>query len=118
MEFQTTEAYLSGAVCGPIWWPVGAMCGRPLRKDLRGTWGFMPRDGQQWSFHDALLSLLSQEGGDFQNAQFAADTVIVIVRKKFFAPGRYAFHRREIEIAKLAPDLVADAYSSDFMGED
>jgi len=60
MTFRTTAAYLSGGVCGPIWLPPGLVCGRPLRHNLRGVWGFY-RDGD--SFRSALLSLLCREGG-------------------------------------------------------
>lgn len=119
-QFRTTAAYLSGGICGAIWWPVGEMCGKPIRTNMRGIWGFMP-EGEQLSFRNALLSLLMKEGGDFQNAEFTADTVIRIERRQVDSPGKYTVHVKEIEIGRLADcaDLVnADAYVGDFMSDD
>lgn len=115
-QYKTTAAYLSGAICGPMWWPVGALCGKPLRKDLRGIRGFYSKGD---TFRDALDSLLMKEGGDFRHAQFTADTVIRIERKRIDAPGKWSLHVKEIELVKSAPNLVnEDAYTGDFLGED
>lgn len=117
-QFRTTAAYISGGICGPIWWPVGQVCGKLVKADARGLRGFYD-DGD--SFRDALLSYLTREGGDFQSATFTADTVLRIERRRVDGPGKYAVHVREIELAKLpdCADLVdPDHYCGDFLGED
>ena len=116
-QFQTTAAYVSGGICGSIWWPVGQCCGKTIQKDLRGhPWAIMNDGG---SFFDALDRLLMEEGGDFSGPRFTADTVIRIERRKHEAPGKYTMHVKEIEVARLCSDLVdADHYTSDFFGEE
>ena len=111
--FRTSAAYFSGAVCGHMWMP-DAMAGKPMHKSIRGIWGFMP-EGEGYTFRDALLRLVRSEGGDFQNAQFSADSEIVIERRENLGPGKYRVHIRRVEVAKLAPDLVnPEAYTGDF----
>ncbi len=117
-KFKTTAAYLSGGVCGPIWWPVGAMCGRPLRADLRRGY---PSFDKGDTFREGLLSVLTREGGDFQNAQFTADTRIVVERRAVDGVGKYRIHVKELELASLedCADLVnEEAYTGDFSGEE
>lgn len=115
MKFKTTSAYLSGAICGKMWMPA-ILAGKPVNKSLRGIWGFM-EEGD--SFVDALHSLLMRDGGDFQNAKFSADSVIRIERKTRNEGGTYSVHVKEIEVSKLAPDLVLpNTFSSDFFGEE
>jgi hypothetical protein len=65
-HYNTTAAYISGGICGPIRWPYGAIAGRPLRKNLRGRWGILDRFTEPASFREALLRLLCEEGGEFQ----------------------------------------------------
>ena len=116
MKFKTTAAYLSGAICGKLWMP-SAMAGKPIQKQLRGAWGFFDKGD---TFKEALNSLLMKEGGDFQNAQFSADTVIRVERKTAGSAGRYEVHVREIEIAKLCDcgHLVnQEAFAGDFFNE-
>ena len=116
MTYQTTAAYISGGICGPIWQP-GHFCGKTVKKDLRGhPWAIMNDGG---SFFDALDRLLMEDGGDFRHARFTADTVIRIERRKHEAPGKYTMHVKEIEVARLCSDLVdADHYTSDFFGDE
>ena len=115
MAYQTTAAYVSGGICGPLWQP-GYFCGKTVKKDLRGRWGFFAKGD---TFRDALDSLLMKDGGDFNGAKFTADTVIRIERRKHEAPGKYSMHVKEIEAARLCSDLVdADHYTSDFFGEE
>jgi hypothetical protein len=119
MQFRTTAAYLSGGVCGHMWMP-NAMAGKPLNKNARGPWGFFDRFTEPASFRDALLSLLSEEGGDFQDAAFTADTVFRIERRRRTDKG-YEVHVWEREVAQLpdCADLVnCEAYTGDFMPED
>jgi len=119
-SFKTTAAYLSGAVCGPIWWPVGALCGTPLRADMRGMWAY-PRFDKGDTLRDWLLSLLTHKSGDFQSAQFTADTVIRVERKAIDGAGKYRVHVKELRVGDLpdCDDLVnEDAYVGDFLGEE
>lgn len=115
-KFKTTAAYVSGAICGEIWWPVGALCGLPVQFDLDGYGGF--EKGACSTFADVLESYLRRNGGDFQNAMFSEDSEVVIERLLVEAPGRYKVHVRRIPVAKVCPDLVRpDTFASDFFGE-
>lgn len=112
------EAYLSGGICGPIWWPVGEICGRPLRVNLRDKF---KRFSEPASFRDVLESVLMHEGGDFQSAKFSADTEIVFLRKTRTGGTTHQIRTRVRELASLPgfSDLVdADHFTSDFFGDD
>lgn len=121
MTFQTTAAYVSGGVCGKLWWPVGAMAGKPLNADLRREFGRLTGIDHV-SFRDVLDSILTENGGDFcGGASFTADSIIRIERRSVDGAGRYRVHVREREISELADcaDLVEpDSFVSDFMGDE
>ena len=114
-QFQTTAAYISGAICGPMWsGPKGAI---PFRTDIRRDF---KRAGDGATFRDVLLLLLAERGGDFQGAAFTADTTIRIERRTPCANGAYRVHVREREISAITDcaDLAdADAWTGDFMGD-
>ncbi len=116
MTFRTTAAYLSGAVCGALWSSNLHKAGLPLRVDLRSP--FNRIDGA--SFRDVLELILSEKGGDFNDAAFSSDTVVRIERRRVDAPGRYSVHVRELALSNIGcGDLVdADALASDFFGDD
>jgi hypothetical protein len=106
-HYSTTAAYISGGICGPIWWPYGVMGGRPLRRNLRGPRGILDRFTEPASFREALLSLLCEEGGDFQCPRFTGDTVIRVERRRVDAPGKYRLHVKELALDRLGcADLV------------
>jgi hypothetical protein len=112
------EAYLSGSICGPIWWPSGAVCGRPLRVDLHGKFR---RFSEPASFRDVLESVLMEEGGDFQSARFSADTELVFLRKTRIDQTTHQVRVRARELVNFSEfsDLVdSEHYTSDFMGYD
>lgn len=93
------------------------MCGKLIKKDLRGPWGFFDKGD---SFRDALDSLLCREGGDFQNAKFTEDTEIVIERTTPNISGKYQIHVRTRKISELknCADLVnKHRFVVDFLGE-
>ena len=118
--FKTTAAYVSGGICGEIWWPSGALCGTTISANLRGPWGIMDRFSEPASFRDALLSMLCSDGGDYQNPEFTEDTVIRVERRKITAPGKYQVHVYERAIKDLpnCADLVRDGvYACDFFGD-
>ena len=113
-----TEAYLSGGICGPIWWPVGELCGRPLRVNLQSKF---KRFSEPATFRDVLESILMSEGGDFQAAKFTADTEIVFLRKTLNSEKTYQVRVRARELISEPDfsDLVnSDCYVSDFMGDE
>lgn len=73
------------------------------------------------TFRDALLSTLNERGGDFQSAQFTADTTLTIKRVRTVKPNHYETRIKEIAISELpdCDDLVdQDCYSYDFDNED
>lgn len=114
--FRTTEAYVSGGICGSLWMPA-VLGGIPLRANLRDHWGIMDRFTEPASFRDALDSLLMEKGGDFQNPQFTADTRLCVIRRRTIAPGRQELHVWERDLTDCATltDLVnPDAYTGDF----
>lgn len=113
-----TEAYLSGGICGPIWWPSSAVCGRPLRVNLHDKF---KRFSEPASFRDVLESILMHEGGDFQSARFSADTELVFLRKTRSGPSCHQVRVRVRELLNQPEfsDLVdSEHFTSDFMGED
>jgi len=113
-----TEAYLSGGICGPIWWPTGSICSRPLRVNLKSKF---KRFSDPASFRDVLESVLREEGGDFQAAKFTVDTEIVLLRKTSLGAHKYQIRTRVRELCAKAEftDLVnSDVYTFDFMGDD
>lgn len=119
-QFKTTAAYLSGAICGRMWWPVGAMAGKPISIKARGPWGFMDCFSTHagTTLRDGLNHILNSEGGDFQNALFTDDTELVIERRAVDGPGKYRVHMKRIPVSSIDADLVApDTFASDFMGE-
>ncbi len=117
-RFYTTSATIKGALCGHIWMPQ-VKATLPITEDLHARFNrFSDKAGA--TFRDALLSTLNEKGGDFQSAQFTADTSLVITRCKFIGGSRstrFETKIREIPISELpdCEDLVdADTYSYDF----
>jgi len=73
------------------------------------------------AFRDALDVLLMEDGGDFRDALFSADTRITVIRRKVLAPGKYEIHVWERELSALldcAALVNADAYTGDFFGDE
>ena len=119
-KFETTAAYVSGAICGSIWQPGFGMCGIPHQFDVRRRIARFS-DPRGTTFRDILLHELMENGGHFQNARFSADTVLRIERSTRADGGRYVVHVRERPIAELrdCDDLIhADTFAGDFFGED
>lgn len=115
--WKTTEAYIYGGICGHLWMPA-VKAGKTHRVNLRGPFGAMDRFGERASFADVLDSVLANNGGDFQDARFTADTEIVVIRKRY-VQGGYQVHVKRIEVSRIDPDLVdADAYTGDFFGDE
>lgn len=118
--YKRMAAYLSGGICGDLWMPQ-VKAGKPFRANARGPWGFFDRFTEPASFREALLSVLAENGGDFRNPAFTADTVIRIERRKITGNYQYTVHVWERTIAELpdCEDLIdSEAYTGDFLGED
>jgi hypothetical protein len=98
-----------------------AMAGKLHRFDMRRRIERFS-DTAGITFRDALLSELIENGGDFQNAEFTADTVLRIERRAAEPNGKgYRVHVWERELSTLphCADLVnAEAYVCDFMGDE
>ena len=112
------NAWLSGAICGQMYWPVGQLGSININATCRGPWGFYSK-GDSW--RDALNSLLMKKGGDFSGSQFTADTVIRFELRVIDGPGRWHVRVKELAISELpnCADLVnADAMVSDFCHAD
>jgi hypothetical protein len=117
-KFHTVEAYLSGGITGTTWMPqvMGVI---PFRKSLRGPFGLMGRSSGRESFEDTLSLALSENGGDFQCAEFTSDTEIVIVRRRVDGPGRYTNRVKTIQLSDRFPDIVnRDVFTSDGFNDD
>lgn len=114
LQFRTTEARISGAIYGAMW--CGPMGYHLLDARLKGPFGCHQKG---FSLADTVDSLLMREGGDFQNASFAADSELIIVRQSLDVKGMRRVHTRTIPLARIAPDLVGDLECGDLMcGED
>lgn len=118
---RIASTYLDGAVCGRIWWPVGEMCGKPVRDDLRNRLDRMRDPEYRTSMRDVILSAWLDSIGDFQGgARFTADTEIVTRLRT--SDGRTVERRRALVDAPASwnvTDLVdPETYSWDFGGED
>lgn len=118
-RLHTLSARVEGALCGHIWMPA-VKATLAFSEDLHARFNrFSDKSGA--TFRDALLSALSERGGDFQNPSFTADTILIIKRIRNVRPGKSEIRIREIEISNLpdCADLVdADTYSYDFTEED
>ena len=115
--FRTQSAYVSGAICGRLWWPAGAMGGTLINEPLPSAF---KRCGPGASFNDALSLILCERGGDFQGASFTADTVVRIERVGYRNGARYVhvFEREIRDLYDCAGLADADCYVCDFFGDD
>lgn len=114
-KYHTTAAYVSGGICGRMWWPQ-VMGGKPIRDNLQSR---IKRFTEPATFQDTLNSLLNEDGGDFQDARFTEDTVIRIERVWVRENGYRNVHVKEIPVAKIDPDFVHEGMLvCDFFGED
>jgi hypothetical protein len=118
MKYHTTAAYVSGAICGHMWIPQ-SMGGLPHQFDLRGSINRFS-DSRGCSFRDILLHELIERGGDFQDARFAADTIVRVERIAIDGNMRHV-HVWEHQVSALpdCDDLIhADTYSGNFFEDE
>lgn len=103
---------LSGGITGTMWWPQaeGAIS---FRLDLSREIG---RFTEKPTLREALLHVLMEKGGDFQNSVFTADTCLTITARK---PDRMKSRTWEITSFPSIADMVnAEVYHSDFTWND
>jgi hypothetical protein len=114
---MTFQSYISGAVCGPIWWPVGQICGRPVSAALRQGPG-----RNEWERHgcatfaEACDAVLMNEGGDFQGCKFTADTLLIVRMTSGDGRSKRTIEKT-FELSKLpgcAEYVDSDHYACDF----
>ena len=95
---------ISGAITGEMWMPQ-VRGGRYIAQDIEDT---RARIGPgRASIERTLLSILRQEGGDFQNALFTADTEIIFEfysRPKFCANCGHKFEHKAVSVANSCPE--------------
>lgn len=103
-------AWISGAICGDTWMPQ-VLCGKGINIDLHRE---MKRFSEPASFRDVLLHILMEQGGDFQNPEFTADTVIRI-EHTYPEPKGWKVRVKEIELSRIdCEDLTCEHESCEF----
>jgi hypothetical protein len=117
MTPKQTSVRLDGAICGYTWMPQ-SMAGIPTHANLQSEAARLatPPD----SMRDILLHVLMEKGGDFQDARFSADTLIIVGHHWQSGPVSKS-HARYVRVADWpgCEDLIhADADSSDFIPEE
>lgn len=117
VKFRTTSAYVSGAIVGTMWMP---SCKGALQYSSDARSKNKRITGGRVTLRDLLESMLREDGGDFQDSQFSADTVLCI--KRVAVNGSYSrvhVYEREISALPDCADLVnTEIYSNDFNNED
>lgn len=121
-SYRTTAAYVSGGICGSLYWLIGAPGGKPINLDIRPQIRRFGPNSSGVTFRDVLDHLLMEHGGDFQSARFTADTVIRVERRRMIGPTTQAIHVFERPIlewssADLADFADPDTFTADVMGE-
>jgi hypothetical protein len=118
VKYRTQSAYVSGYITGKMWMPA-CKSGIPINSDYRREASRFADDSRT-TFRDVLSHLLMENGGDFQDSLFSADTVLRVER--LAVKGNYRkLHVFERAIAELhdCADLVdADTYGWDFNEEE
>lgn len=120
MQYTERSMTLHGAICGPIWWPTGAKCGKPIDTYIQRI---EPRDVSKVrrSIFDIVADVCND--GDFQAAKLSADSFIQIEHTTLYTRDtddvivKRVSHARIVDLAALpsVADLVdAEAYGSDF----
>jgi hypothetical protein len=117
-KYHTYSAVVDGAIVGHLWMPAeiaGTMRVFNLRRDAFDRFA----DKRGATFRDALLHILAEHGGDFQDAKFSADTVIRVTRRN----GNHLYgswHAKERELAQIPglADLVnPEVYTHEVSGD-
>lgn len=115
-KYELESVRINGAICGHMWMPNSMGSSGYRQVDVENVLARFS-DSSDATMRDVVLHTLMENGGDFQDARFAADTDIVITRVRRLGTMNHATHSRVIPLAKWADcaDLVhADVYASDF----
>ena len=117
MNYKTTAAYISGAICGRIWLPA-VDAGIPFRGDVRQQINRFS-DPRSATFRDVLDHMLMEHGGDFQNPAFTSDTVLRVERRASTGAGyQVRVFERKLSALRDCEDLVRpDTFAVDYCGE-
>lgn len=112
---------IRGGICGAIWWPHGQVCGYPHRRfDVyREQARFSDQDSV--TLRDIVEHILMENGGDFQNAMFTADTEIIATVHRAGKRGYRCTRTRAFPLSmfpSVADYVDSDHYSHDFGMED
>ena len=113
---MTIKTRISGAICGNTWMPQ-TLAGFPISFDLQSRRRRFS-DGHG-TVRECLESWLCENGGDFQDAEFTADTEIII-EYRTPTPTGYQYHVRTRTLADCpsVADLVnQDVYAGDFFDD-
>lgn len=105
---------IRGGICGAIWWPVGAKCGRDLNIDLsREIARIYSSDGSRVTLRDAIELIVCENGGDFQSAKLTGDTEIIVK-----GDGKRTRHWPITSFPSITDYVDAESFSSDFYASD
>lgn len=102
---------IQGGVTGAMWWPTGVRAGRSFSISARDMDSLDARMDSP-SLRELLLHVLSDEGGDYQGAEFTSDAVLTV---------RGVARTREWPLTAFPSvrDLIAvDTFAGDFVGEE
>lgn len=109
---------VTGAICGKIWWPQGAVCGKGFSETIsHNQQCFNKKWDKGDTLRDCLLSILTNMGGDFQNAQFTTDSEVEFTANVVTRKGARTVLSRVYAIGELpgCGDLADSEYfASDF----
>ena len=117
MSEKRTTVEINGSICGHLWMPQ-VPAGYPAKSfDIERESARFTSPPE--SLRDVALHILTERGGDFQDAAFSEDTLVIVTHNWKSGPVRKS-HSRHVRLADWAncQDLVHEGTdSSDFSGE-
>ena len=113
LRVDTVTHRISGYIVGNMWMPQ-SIGGIPCSENLRNV----QERGERTTYEELLDFILTEKGGDFQNAQFSEDSEIIVEYRKPISPGKYMYVCKIIPVSKVAPDLIREGvFSYDFYND-
>ena len=107
---------ISGAICGHMWMP-------SCKAGLPGDWSVTNKRARftdRASIAETVESILIENGGDFQDPAFTADSLLIFEYRRPTKTG-YVYGTRQLamcDVPSLADHVDKEAYVSDFMNDD